>query len=95
MGNPRATVTDRRRWAILPFVAVIRAYQYTLSPFIGGQCRFEPTCSRYALEAYERFGVLKGTRLTVMRLLRCHPFCKGGFDPVPTEHGTRNRGSGS
>lgn len=76
-------------------MAAIRAYQYTLSPFIGGQCRFEPTCSRYALEAYERFGALKGTRLTVLRLLRCHPFCKGGFDPVPSVEEEGNRASGS
>lgn len=75
----------------LPFIALIRIYQVTLSPFMGGQCRYEPTCSRYAIEAYERFGPLKGSWLTVRRLLRCHPFVKGGYDPVPLEdhHGGR------
>ncbi|MEQ8317037.1 MAG: membrane protein insertion efficiency factor YidD [Phycisphaerales bacterium] len=61
----------------------IRAYRVTLSPFVGGQCRFEPTCSRYALEAYHTHGPFKGTRLTLWRLARCHPFIKGGYDPVP------------
>lgn len=46
-------------------------------------CRFEPTCSNYAIIAIERFGVVKGSYLTIKRVLRCNPFCKGGFDPVP------------
>ena len=67
----------------LPFVALIRVYRLTLSPLIGGQCRFEPTCSLYALEAYRLWGPIRGTRLTVRRVVRCCPLTKGGFDPVP------------
>jgi len=63
--------------------ALIRVYQVTLSPFIGNQCRFHPSCSNYALEAVDRFGALKGCWLAVRRLGRCHPFHAGGFDPVP------------
>ena len=61
----------------------IRIYQLTLSPIIGGACRFEPTCSRYADEAIRKYGAFRGTRLAVGRLLRCHPLHHGGFDPVP------------
>lgn len=66
----------------LPFVALIRAYRVVLSPFIGGQCRFEPTCSVYALEAYRLWGPVRGTRMTLARIARCHPMSKGGLDPV-------------
>jgi hypothetical protein len=64
-------------------LAVIRLYQLTLSPFLGRQCRFHPTCSHYAAEAIAKFGVLRGSWLALRRLLRCHPFHPGGFDPVP------------
>jgi putative membrane protein insertion efficiency factor len=70
-------------WLSLPFIALIRVYQVALSPFMGGQCRYEPTCSRYAIEAYERFGPLRGSWLAARRILRCHPFVRGGYDPVP------------
>lgn len=76
-------VTWAGRLVSLPFVALIWAYRCTLSPFLGGQCRFHPTCSRYALEAYRVHGPVLGTRLTVRRVLRCHPFNRGGYDPVP------------
>ncbi len=66
-----------------PFVLLILLYKVTLSPFIGRQCRFEPTCSTYALGAYREWGVFRGTTLTVKRLSRCHPLHKGGYDPVP------------
>ncbi len=62
---------------------MIRAYQIALSPYVGTQCRFHPTCSRYALQAIDRHGALKGSWLAVRRLSRCHPWSLGGHDPVP------------
>ena len=64
-------------------IAIIRAYQYALSPWWGQHCRFTPTCSHYALEALERHGALQGSWLAARRLLRCHPWSAGGYDPVP------------
>lgn len=62
----------------------IRTYQTTLSPrFSGGACRYTPTCSQYAIEAIEVHGVFKGSLLAARRILRCNPFFKGGYDPVP------------
>lgn len=71
------------RAANAPFIGLIWAYRCTLSPFIGRQCRFEPTCSRYALGAFRRFGPSRGLWLTARRIGRCHPFHAGGYDPVP------------
>ena len=69
---------------------LVRVYQVTLSPFIGQQCRFEPTCSHYALQALEAHGALRGSWLAVKRVARCHPFHPGGFDPVlPAKRGAR------
>jgi putative membrane protein insertion efficiency factor len=65
--------------------AGIRLYQWTLSPFIGRQCRFYPTCSHYAHEAIEEFGALRGSVLALRRLGRCHPFHPGGVDLVPSQ----------
>jgi putative membrane protein insertion efficiency factor len=62
---------------------LIEAYRLTLSPLLGGFCRFEPSCSRYAEEAVRRHGARRGSALALRRLLRCHPFRPGGFDPVP------------
>ena len=62
---------------------LIRAYQLLLGPWWGGRCRFTPTCSEYAIEAIEAHGPLRGTWLASRRLARCHPWCEGGFDPVP------------
>lgn len=64
-------------------IALIRAYQLTLSPWLGNQCRFTPSCSHYAIDAIRTHGALRGFGLTVWRLLRCQPLSKGGFDPVP------------
>jgi hypothetical protein len=64
-------------------IAFIRAYQYLLSPWWGSQCRFTPTCSHYAVEALERHGALGGSWLALKRILRCHPWSAGGYDPVP------------
>jgi putative membrane protein insertion efficiency factor len=62
---------------------LIRAYQILISPMLGQSCRFSPTCSSYSMQAIERFGFFKGCWLTVRRLLRCHPFNPGGYDPIP------------
>lgn len=64
---------------------LIRGYQYFLSPFLGSNCRFYPSCSCYAHEAVNRHGVLKGGWMAVRRIGRCHPFHEGGYDPVPEE----------
>lgn len=73
----------RRTPLTLPFEWLIHLYQLTLSHFVGGQCRFQPTCSHYGLEAYRVHGVIGGTWLTLRRLLRCQPWGGSGFDPVP------------
>jgi putative membrane protein insertion efficiency factor len=64
-------------------LALIRAYRLVLSPWWGRQCRFLPTCSEYAAEAIERHGALDGGWLAMRRIGRCHPWCDGGYDPVP------------
>ena len=64
-------------------LALIRGYQYLLSPWLGNQCRFYPSCSHYARQAIEDHGALRGGWLSVRRLSRCHPWHPGGFDPVP------------
>jgi uncharacterized protein len=64
-------------------VMLIKLYQWTLSPYIGQHCRFTPTCSHYAIAAYTKYGVFKGTYLTTLRISRCHPWHAGGHDPVP------------
>lgn len=66
-----------------PLVLAVRAYRFFLSPWLGNACRFEPTCSAYALEALERHGALGGSYLAARRVVRCHPWCDGGYDPVP------------
>jgi uncharacterized protein len=64
-------------------MAAIRVYQWTVSPLLGPCCRFHPSCSCYTHEAIERHGAIRGLWLGVRRLLRCHPFVEGGYDPVP------------
>lgn len=64
-------------------IGLVKGYRLLLSPWLGSACRFEPTCSRYALQALEQHGAAAGAYLTVRRLLRCHPWCQGGCDPVP------------
>jgi uncharacterized protein len=66
-------------------ITVVRGYRLLLSPWLGSACRFEPTCSRYALQALETHGAAAGSYLTAGRLLRCHPWCQGGMDPVPAD----------
>lgn len=64
----------------------VRGYQKFISPLFPPSCRYHPTCSTYMIEAVERFGALKGLRLGISRILRCHPFVKGGYDPVPEKN---------
>lgn len=64
-------------------VFCVRVYQWTLRPFIGAHCRFEPSCSAYAIEALQLHGAITGAVLSVRRVLRCNPWCEGGIDPVP------------
>lgn len=68
-------------------LGLIRAYQYVLSPWLGNQCRFTPTCSEYARLAVLEHGALKGSWLALRRVVRCHPWHPGGHDPVPPRHG--------
>jgi putative membrane protein insertion efficiency factor len=63
-------------------LALIRFYKAAISPWLGANCRFVPTCSEYAMEAIEKHGALKGSWMAAGRILRCNPFCKGGYDPV-------------
>ena len=68
---------------VFGIVFVIRLYQCTLSHYLGGQCRFVPTCSEYCIEALRNHGVFRGIFMGVRRIIRCNPFSGGGFDPVP------------
>jgi len=62
-------------------IACVRLYQLTLSPFFGRQCRFRPTCSHYMIEAVQKYGAIRGFTKGMWRILRCNPFCRGGYDP--------------
>jgi uncharacterized protein len=66
-------------------MGLVKAYRLLLSPWLGSSCRFEPTCSLYSLAALQQHGAAAGSYLTLRRLLRCHPWCAGGHDPVPAE----------
>ena len=88
--------------ARMVLLAAIRTYQLTLSAWLGGQCRFSPTCSRYAEGAIRSLGATRGSFLAARRVLRCNPFGRGGFDPVPKrgavydstiQRGSAHRGS--
>ena len=67
----------------LPFIALIKLYQLTISPWLGPKCRFTPSCSQYGIEALKKHGVIKGGWLTIKRISRCHPWGGHGYDPVP------------
>jgi putative membrane protein insertion efficiency factor len=66
-----------------PLVLLVRIYQYTLSPWLGPNCRFEPSCSAYAVEALQQHGAFRGSALAARRIARCHPWGDAGYDPVP------------
>jgi len=71
-------------------IAIIKVYKYFISPLLGSNCRFYPSCSSYSLEALQRHGAIIGSYLTLKRLLKCHPFHQGGIDPVPEKFGNKN-----
>ncbi|MDP2742167.1 MAG: membrane protein insertion efficiency factor YidD [Hydrogenophaga sp.] len=72
-------------WPRNVLVTLVKGYRLLLSPWLGSNCRFEPTCSAYALDALNRHGAARGSYLALRRLGRCHPWCEGGCDPVPEE----------
>lgn len=72
-----------KRVATWPLLALVKFYQYCISPFTPPACRFTPTCSQYAVEALKKYGPIKGCWLTLKRLARCHPWGGSGYDPVP------------
>lgn len=80
MTGPVQRLAGAPRWLLS---GAVRGYRYWLKPWLGNVCRFEPSCSAYALEALKQHGAAAGTVLTVGRILRCHPWCQGGHDPVP------------
>ena len=83
MGRGESSDMDPRRWPQTAVLGLIRGYQLTLSHLMFTQCRFTPSCSRYTYEAVERYGALRGSWMGLKRILRCHPFHPGGYDPVP------------
>jgi hypothetical protein len=76
-------MNQRPGWAAAAILLLLRGYKVLISPLFTGSCRFLPSCSDYAAEAVSRYGALRGSRLAIGRLLRCHPFCRAGHDPVP------------
>ena len=78
-----AMKTRISRWNALAVLFVLAAYKRLLSPLLGARCRFHPSCSDYARVAVARFGTLRGGLLSMWRIARCQPLCRGGFDPVP------------
>lgn len=72
-----------RKWSIFPFIMLVKFYRTCISPLKPPTCRFTPTCSEYALQAFRKHGPFKGLALTVWRILRCNPWGGSGYDPVP------------
>ncbi|MES1219748.1 MAG: membrane protein insertion efficiency factor YidD [Bacteroidota bacterium] len=66
-----------------PFILLIKLYQVIISPLLGPKCRYTPTCSQYGIEALKKYGIFKGSWLTIKRIARCHPWGGHGYDPVP------------
>jgi hypothetical protein len=69
-------------------IALIKLYRYAISPYLAPSCRYTPTCSSYAIEAVDRFGVFRGSWMAMRRISRCHPWHEGGYDPVPENNDT-------
>ena len=83
---PAGVVAAWNRLSALPrqaLVLLVRGYRYFLSPWLAAGCRYEPTCSAYALQALQRDGAVRGSALAAWRILRCNPWCEGGHDPLP------------
>lgn len=70
---------------------IVRGYQVLISPWFPAKCRFHPSCSEYTIQAIDQHGSAKGSWLSVKRILKCHPFSEGGFDPVPTSTSNKHR----
>ena len=89
--KPTARVIARQlqHASVLPLIGIIRIYQWCISPFLGPHCRFEPSCSHYAVEAFKLHGLARGTLLTLNRIRKCHPWHEGGCDPVPKNSPTK------
>ena len=68
------------------FIKMIKMYQIILSPLLGSNCRYQPTCSNYAIESIEQWGVIQGSVLSFKRIMKCHPWGSSGYDAVPTKH---------
>ncbi|MDR2893862.1 MAG: membrane protein insertion efficiency factor YidD [Alistipes sp.] len=85
--RPRETTTrllEAIKWVIIsPFVALVKCYQFCISPLLPHSCRFTPTCSEYTLGALRKHGLARGGWLSVRRIIRCHPWGGSGYDPVP------------
>jgi len=83
--DPRPGAKTKNTWRRFPrmiLIALFKGYQYIISPLFPPVCRFVPSCSQYAIEAVSKYGVFRGTLLAAWRILRCHPFSRGGYDPV-------------
>jgi hypothetical protein len=85
MTGPRLPRVPLRAVPQQLLILLVRGYRLLLKPWLGNACRFEPTCSAYALQALQEHGALVGSSLAGARLLRCHPWCDGGCDPVPAQ----------
>ena len=80
--KPSPLKENKTSLLVYPFILLIQIYRYTLSPIFGQGCRFEPSCSHYAEEALKKYGLFRGSVMAGRRLLRCHPWHEGGYDPV-------------